>query len=170
MDEATPNSPMTPPDPDAELLAACGESLLEAARAGVPDWVRRTLGAHLTEAGIDPSSEDWVRRVEDAAAATTDEVLTRLAELMGRDIDDQRSTPLQILRDATAHANRVLESAGVAPVVRDEWERRSFPEDIYRLAPAALSDVDESLHEPGLLWGAAKAHAVLARRRAEGLI
>ena len=29
-------------------------------------------------------------------------------------------------------------------------------------------DLDPALHEPGLRWGAAKAHVVLARRRAEG--
>ena len=31
-----------------------------------------------------------------------------------------------------------------------------------------IRDFYASLHEPGLVWGAAKAHVVLARRRAEG--
>jgi putative CocE/NonD family hydrolase len=45
----------------------------------------------------------------------------------------------------------------------------SFPDDAYDLGPASFADIDPSLHEPGLMWGAAKAHVHLARRRAEGL-
>ena len=51
---------------------------------------------------------------------------------------------------------------------RDEFEERAFPDDVYRLSPATWSDVDPSLHEPGIIWGAYKAKTVLDRRRAEG--
>jgi hypothetical protein len=40
---------------------------------------------------------------------------------------------------------------------------------VYDLSPAAFADLDPSLREPGLTWGAAKAHVHLARRRREGL-
>ena len=33
---------------------------------------------------------------------------------------------------------------------------------------ATVVGLPTALHEPGLVWGAAKAHVVLARRRAEG--
>src|SRR5918998_1467217 len=66
--------------------------------------------------------------------------------------------------DATA----VLRAAGARPVPRDEFSERSFPDYVYDLSPATFADVDPSLHEPGLLWGAAKAHVHLARRRREG--
>jgi hypothetical protein len=59
----------------------------------------------------------------------------------------------------------VLVEAGVAPVRRDPHAERLFPDDVYDLAPAAFADLDPSVHEPGLVWGAAKAHVVLARRR-----
>ena len=36
---------------------------------------------------------------------------------------------------------------------------------VYDLAPANFADVDPALAEPGLLWGAAKAHVHLARHR-----
>jgi hypothetical protein len=39
---------------------------------------------------------------------------------------------------------------------------------VYDLSPATWGDVDESLQEPGLIWGAWKAKTVLERRRAEG--
>jgi hypothetical protein len=45
---------------------------------------------------------------------------------------------------------------------------RSFPDDVYDLTPASFADVDPALHEPGLVWGAAKAHVHLARRRRQG--
>jgi hypothetical protein len=63
----------------------------------------------------------------------------------------------------------VLDELGVGPPDRDEFARRNFPEDRYDLTPASFADVDPTLHEPGLVWGAAKAHVVLQRRRAEGL-
>ena len=37
---------------------------------------------------------------------------------------------------------------------RDEFLERQFPGDPYQLGPAAFSDADEALHEPGLVWGA----------------
>ena len=38
-------------------------------------------------------------------------------------------------------------------------------DDVYGLAPASFADVDQSLYEPGLEWGAAKAHAHLTRHK-----
>ena len=55
-----------------------------------------------------------------------------------------------------------------AKVVRDAHAERLFPDDDYDLSPGAFADVDPALHEPGLVWGAAKAHVIMARRRAEG--
>ena len=72
--------------------------------------------------------------------------------------------------DASAPgASRGDLNAGVPAVVRDEFAERAFPGDVYDLAIASFADLDTALHEPGLVWGAAKAHVVLARRRAEGL-
>ena len=69
---------------------------------------------------------------------------------------------------AVRYPTAVLVGAGVPPVERDEFTERRFPEDVYDLAPATFADLDPSLHEPGLTWGAAKAHVHLARRRREG--
>jgi hypothetical protein len=73
-----------------------------------------------------------------------------------------------LLRAAVRIPTGVLAAAGVAPVDRDDFARRNFPDDPYDLTPASFADVDESLREPGLVWGAAKAHVHLARRRDEG--
>ena len=52
--------------------------------------------------------------------------------------------------------------------MRGRKRERAFPDDVYDLAPASFADVDPALHEPGLVWGAAKAHVHLARRRRDG--
>ena len=62
----------------------------------------------------------------------------------------------------------MLAQVGARPVPRDEFRERSFPDDVYDLVPGSFADVDAGLHEPGLVWGAAKAHVHLARRRREG--
>jgi hypothetical protein len=75
---------------------------------------------------------------------------------------------LQVLRNAVAFPTRVLHEFGVPTVTRDEMDSRMMPDDGFGLSPAHWTDVHESLLEPGVIWGAAKAHRVLQRRREEG--
>jgi hypothetical protein len=149
-------------------LAAHAAHLADGIVAALPAWVlasvtrvadawRPGLGAELAPAA----------RAEGAEAAAT--VGARVRELLGRDVDDQATGPLALLRDAVPYPTRVLAAAGVPEVVRDEFAERAFPADVYGLAPASFADLDPDLREPGLIWGAAKAHVVLARRKAEGL-
>ncbi|MEZ5138517.1 MAG: hypothetical protein R2711_07040 [Acidimicrobiales bacterium] len=86
--------------------------------------------------------------------------------LLAADVDAQAQGPLALVREAVRHPTAVLAAAGVGPVVRDEFDERAFPDDVYGLAPAAFADLDPALGELGLVWGAAKAHVVLRRRRA----
>ena len=80
---------------------------------------------------------------------------------------DQTSNPLAIVRRAVPFPTRVLASTGMPEVVRDEQAQRLFPDDIYDLVPASFGDLDPSAHDPGLRWGAAKAHVMLRRRRTD---
>jgi hypothetical protein len=63
---------------------------------------------------------------------------------------------------------RVLLSARIPTPQRDEYDEKINPDDVYGIGPAHWNDIDESLTEPGIIWGAAKASTVLQRRRAEG--
>jgi hypothetical protein len=103
-----------------------------------------------------------------SAVQAAPQVSERLQGLLTTDVDDQRTNPLGVLREAVVHATRVLMQAGVPPVRRDPFAEEAFPDDCYDLSPATWSDVDESLHEPGIVWGAWKAKVVLDRRRSEG--
>jgi hypothetical protein len=112
-----------------------------------------------------PDLLDAARR---SASQVAPGVSQQLQQLLTTDVDDQRRNPLGVLRDAVVHATRVLAQAGVPPVRRDAFAEEAFPDDCYDLSPATWSDVDASLHEPGIVWGAWKAKVVLDRRRSEG--
>lgn len=155
------------PDHDlAEYLTYAGR-LADAVESVLSDWVVRCVSLRLVESG--GVFDDAARSLaEDAGERCRREVAPVVRELVTADPDAQRLTPLTILRAAVDYPSGVLEQLGVAAVVRDEFTAQAFPRDRYGLVPASFADVDPSLHEPGLAWGAAKAHVHLARRRREG--
>ena len=117
--------------------------------------------------------EDAGREVEPAVMAAaaeagrkaTAEVGEAARELLERDVDEQATTPLTLMRRAVRYPTAVLREAKVPPVDRDEAQQALFPDDPYDLSPASYADVDPRLAEPGLLWGAAKAFAYLKRHK-----
>ena len=140
------------------------ETLLAAAEAAVPGWVERCVADRLVAArGTVP--EDVRAAAAAAGVAAAEDVTARLRELLERDVEAQQANPLAILRSAVRYPTEVLRRAGVPPVRRDEFAERTFPDDVYDLSPATWRDVDESLFEPGIVWGAWKAQQVLRRRR-----
>jgi len=142
--------------------------LERAAADAVEPWLVRTVIATARRAfGEVPADLDAAAREMAARAAPV--VLADLHDLLHTDVDEQRSNPLSVLRSAVRFPTEVLRSAGIPPVERDDFERQAFPADVYGLAPATWRDVDESLHDPGIVWGAWKAATVLRRRREQGL-
>lgn len=106
---------------------------------------------------------------DDVISGLVANLLEELRDLLATDVDDQRSTPLSLYRNAVATPTSLLRAAGVSPPVLDPFVANSFPDDLYGLGPATWSDIDPAMQEPGLTWGAWKAMTVLQRRRAEGL-
>ena len=158
---------MTDGQHESEVLEGPPAELLAAARATVPVWLTRCVervanAQGLEAAGLAESTSIMVER-------TAAETLSRLAALLGTDVDEQRANPLDILRDAISGPTAVLRAAGAQPVARDRFAEERFPDDVFDLTPATWADIDESLAEPGLTWGAWKAAMVLTRRREEGL-
>ena len=162
------DQPHTPDDPgDAEALAAYATALADGVDRAIPAWVDRAVRSVLAAQGI-PVTGDVEAGIADAAAGARADGSPRVRALLEADIDAQRGTPLAVLRYLVPYPTAVLRSAGARPVARDEFAARNFPDDVYDLTPASFADVDPGLHEPGLVWGAAKAHVHLARRRREG--
>lgn len=153
---------------DAAALASYAEALADAAVAALPVWVQRSIAERYRAwRGDDPPGAVTVAGQAAGRAAIAD-VEGPLRALLAQDVDEQRGNPLAVLRGAVGHPTQVLRAAGVPPVVRDADAQRLFPDDDYDLTPGAFADIDPALHEVGLVWGAAKAHVVMSRRRAEG--
>ena len=134
-----------------------GTALADAIVAALPGWVERCVASRLP--APDPAASEAAR---DAGRRAATEVGAEVRALLAADIDDQRTTPLALLRRAVRYPTEVLRAAGAPPVDRDPIQVRLMPDDLYDLSPANFADVDPALAEPGLVWGAAKA---LAHRR-----
>ena len=142
-----------------------GAALLDTARRVVPGWLRRVTVEAGRRGGVDPAQLEL--RLDAVVERASGDLVERLGHLLGTDVDEQRTTPLTLLRNAVREPTQLLQELGAVPPSSPDAGR--FPDDVYRLGPATWSDVDPSLHEPGLAWGAWKAMTVLARRGDEGL-
>ena len=142
-------------DEPAEVLAA-------AVDAAIGPWVERSV-ARIMEAWAGTVPEAVAADAHRAGAEATGEVGVGLRRLLALDAERQPTNPLSVLRAAVRYPTAVLQRAGVPPVVRDEFRERAFPDDAYDLSPATWKDIDEALHEPGIVWGAWKAKTVMDR-------
>ncbi|MGH9112379.1 MAG: hypothetical protein ACRDZN_08800 [Acidimicrobiales bacterium] len=166
MPAAAASHPLDDPG-DAASLARYATALADGIEAAIPGWVSRSVRSLLAAQGI-ALDEALADRIDEAGRAAQVEGADRARRLLASDVDDQAGNPLSVLRGLVGHATAVLAAAGARSVPRDEFSERTFPDDVYDLTPASFADVDPKLHEPGLVWGAAKAHVHLARRRREG--
>jgi hypothetical protein len=147
-----------------ESIEDHARTLADAIDAALPGWVVRCVERTMTATPGGMTSEAR-RRAEAAGRDARAGTGSAIRALLEADIDEQRSTPLALLRQAVRYPTEVLRQAGVAPVGRDPFDRRSFPDDPYGLSPASLADVDPVLVGPGISWGAAKAFVHKQRHR-----
>jgi hypothetical protein len=146
-------------DPEMAQLAADLGSAVEAA---LPGWVEASV-ARIHELWSGPPPAEVRARAEQVGSEAAAEVGGELRRLLAADIDEQWTNPLTLLRRAVRYPTAVLREAGVPPIVRDRFDEEHFPDDDYGLTPSTFADVDPSLHELGLVWGAMKARAHLRR-------
>ncbi len=149
--------PVRPSTPDDVAFASYGLELAEAIDAALPGWIATSWTRFGLQAPLDTV-------VDDVRAA----IVGPLRALVAADLDDQRSTPLGVIRNAVPILSEALANAGVEPLVRDEMLVRLEPDDVYGLSPASFADLGPDVAEAGLVWGAAKAHVHLQRRRRAG--
>ena len=152
---------------DLDELAGHAERLTVAIEAAIAGWAERSV-LRVADAWRPGRSGELAAEAAQAGREALEDVGPRVRRLLESDVEAQATGPLEICRSAVRHPTRVLAEAGVPPVVRDEVAERMFPDDPYDLTPGTFADVDPAVVEPGLTWGAAKAHVVMARRRAEG--
>jgi len=145
-------------DDDEATLRSYADGLVTAVAAVALNWMTRLVRTRRAELA---GAAQTQAALEEGAA----ELVRELRELLEQDIADQSQGPLEVIRQAVRFPAQVLAAAGVAHMPRDDFAQRNFPNDHYDLSPASFADIDPSLHEPGLMWGAAKAHVHLRRRR-----
>lgn len=150
---------------DPELaLADHAQALADGIEGVLDKWVVGCVVDRVTawRGSVDPELR---AAAHEAGQRCRDEVGPEVRGLLLADIDAQSGTPLTILRRAVSYPTEVLAGAGVPHVVRDGFAERMFPDDVYGLAPASLADIDPSLGELGIAWGAAKAFEHRRRHR-----
>ena len=118
----------------------------------LPGWISHVVQGRFAEwsASRDPTAiaqadmagpAELAELARAAGLRAADSLAGPLRALVAADVDDQWTTPLALVRPVVAFATDVLEQAGVPPVVRDEFEERRFPEDLYGLTPASLAAI-----------------------------
>jgi len=153
--------------PEEQMFAQYSTALAEAIDQVLIDWVVNSVINRAAAASVELTQVQLAQAVS-AGEQCRAQVSPQISALLATDLDAQQSTPLALLRSSTSYATLVLSAAAVPVERRDQFEERAFPHDVYGLAPASFNDVDERLSDPGLVWGAAKAHVHLLRRRNAG--
>ena len=133
---------MTPSD-DPELVAAaetfarCGAALADALEADLAAWLTQLTAGRADSELASPIAEVAQR------------VNTELRALLASDIDGQRATPLQVIRQGMAPLTSALVAAGATPAPGVT----ATPEDPLGLGPHAFADISDTVGEAGLAWG-----------------
>ena len=142
-------------DPGTQL-AEYAQALAEGIEAALEAWVVRCV-ERVVVAWSGSFSEKIAAASRVVGVTAAADVGAELRRLLDTDIDEQWTTPLDLVRSAVRYPTALLVELGVPPVERDEFSVRRFPQDMYALAPASFADLDPSLAEIGIAWGAAKA-------------
>jgi hypothetical protein len=146
---------------------SASHDLIEAVDRVAGDWLAR-IATQVCRRHFGDVPTELANAIDVAAREGHAWIVGQLRDVLGADVDAQTGNPLQILRRAVSFPTAILQEAGIPAAVREEFDVSINPDDVYGLFPAHWSDIDESLTEPGIVWGAAKAATVLQRRRAEG--
>jgi hypothetical protein len=137
--------------------------LLETSDEVVTKWVERLIRRHCDEQKF--SDLQAGELLSSVVSQVSDEVHSRLEDLLSSDVLEQRTNPLAVFRQATRPVTELLKNFGCPPVTRDEFDERSFPDDVYGLSPATWADIDEAMVEPGIEWGAWKAATIMMLKK-----
>ena len=152
---------------DEAALAEYAATLADAIDDALPGWVVRCV-THVTQVqtGSAPAPQE-MEAAHQAGQRALSDTGGRIRVLLLADVDQQKTTPLALLREAVRYPTEVLAQAGIAPVARDPFAAEAFPQDVYDLSPANFADIAPELAEPGLAWGAAKAFVHKRRHRSD---
>ncbi|HEY3811219.1 MAG TPA: hypothetical protein VGL49_07275 [Acidimicrobiales bacterium] len=150
-----------------EAIEEHATALADAIEAALPGWITGNI-LRVAQAQTGEVSPELATAAAGAGRQVQTQTGPAIRDLLASDIDAQRTTPLALLRQAVRVPTQVLRDAGMVPVARDRFAREAFPDDDYDLSPASWADIDPSLTELGITWGAAKAFEHRRRHRSPG--
>ena len=154
----------TDPARDEIELERYGADLVRAVDEGIVEWVLMTV-TQVATAQLDTVPAGLAAQARIAGETVRAEVVPRMTALVSTDVDEQRSTPLSLVRDAQAHVTRVLREADVPPVARDPFDKELLTDDVYAVGPASFAEISFEAQDAAIRWGAAKAHVHRTRHR-----
>jgi hypothetical protein len=144
-------------------LDETGAAILRGVEECLPGWAEREVARVVDAWGrLDRGARTGaLAEARVAGAAAAGRVTGELRTLLSTPVAEQRGTPLELVRTAYREPTAVLAAAGVPPVVRDPFDERAWPDDVYGLVPRSLGDLGrEDLGPLHLAWGLAKAAAL----------
>jgi len=149
-------------DDPAGMLAAAGEAIVAGVERAGPRWAEAQVDRILDAWGrVDPARRDDVRAdARRAGTAAAARVVADLGALLALAPAAQAATPLEIVRTLVREPTALLRELGVPEVVRDPFDERAHPDDVYDLSPRTLEDLEPGLGPELLVWGMAKARLV----------
>jgi hypothetical protein len=141
------------------MLQAAGAAIVAGVERAGPAWAVGQVDRILDVWDrIDDDRRAAIRaEAQRAGAAAAARVSADLRALLARDPAEQALTPLQLVRTMVQEPTALLRGLGVSEVVRDAFDERALPEDVYDLAPRTLADLEPELGPQLLVWGMAKA-------------
>jgi hypothetical protein len=149
-------------------LEETGAAIVAGVEGKIPGWVQNQVERLLDawgRASAETRAHAEAQSVE-AGTVAARRIVDELRALFAVDPARQRATPLEIVRTVYREPTAVLATAGVPPIVRDEFDERAWPDDVYGLVPRTLGDLgDPELAPLHLAWGMAKATVLRARQR-----
>jgi hypothetical protein len=147
-----------------EPMDSYATDLIEGIEAALGPWVERCVRDVMVAWQGDVAAS-VVEAAHAAGLVASRQVTDQVRRLLETDIDDQRTTPLQLVRAAVRYPGEVLAGAGAPQPERDPFSEAAFPADVYDLSPASWAEIDPALSDAGLAWGAAKAFTHMQRHR-----
>ena len=142
-------------DADSDRLQAVSEAIVDGVVEQLPTWVVREV-RRIVDAW-DGDTVGWESAARVAAGDVADRIGTELRTLFALEPRAMTRTPLEVVRGAVREPTAVLAALGVPPVERDEFARRSWPDDRYGMTPTTLDDLgDPTLGALHLAWGLAR--------------
>jgi hypothetical protein len=138
----------------AAQFAEAGVQLADAIVRALPVWVSGCVSRFVGIVGIEGIDDVAVSAAAVEAVASVE---GPLRDLLSAPIDEQRSTPLTIVRTAVSFPTSILARAGVAVIQRDPFQVRAFPDDVYGISPATWADLGDDVAEAGMRWSVNKA-------------